>query len=347
MKTTIKIGSRTIGKGHPAYIIAEIGSNHDSDINKAKELIKAAAYAGADAIKLQSFTAEGLLNPLKPDESGEWVEHPAYTLIERLAVPEGWHGELKRYAESVGVTFLSAPFDTGRAELLHSLSMDAFKIASGDLTNEPLLKQIAAYGSPVILSTGASYLSEVKRAVEVVEAAGCDEIALLHCSSLYPPSYEEVNIRAMVTLKKEFGCAVGFSDHTPGSTVPLSAISLGASIIEKHITIDRRAKGPDHPYAMEVEEFKSMVSEIRNLEKALGSGVKEPSKSEMAERVGARRSIYTTVDINKGSKISPEMLKLVRHAYGLEPRDFNEVVGMTVTKDLRKNMPLHREDICR
>ncbi len=347
MRTTIKIGDRTVGKGHPVYVIAEIGSNHDSDLKKAKELINAARYAGADAFKLQSFTAEGLLNPLKPDERGEWVAHPAYPVIERLTVPEGWHSELKEYGKSIGITFLSAAFDPGRAELLNGLGMEAFKIASGDLTNEPLLNQIAGYGRPVILSTGASYLSEVRRAVEVLEGAGCDEIALLHCSSLYPPSYEEVNIRAMVTLKNEFGCAVGFSDHTPGSTVPVAAVSLGASIIEKHITLDRNAKGPDHPYAMEVEEFKGMVSEIRNLESALGSGVKEPSKSEMAERVGARRSIYTRVDIHKGAKISPEMLKLVRHAYGLEPRDLNEVVGMTVTKDLRKNMPLHREDVCR
>lgn len=347
MKTTIKIGGCTVGKGNPAYIIAEIGSNHDSDINKAKELIKAAAYAGADAFKLQSFTAEGLLNPLKPDERGEWVAHPAYPVIQRLAVPEEWHPELKEFGEASGITFLSAPFDNGRAELLNGLGMVAFKIASGDLTNEPLLRQVASYKRPVILSTGASYLSEVKRAVDVLEGAGCDEIALLHCSSLYPPLYEEVNIRAMVTLKKEFGCAVGISDHTPGSTVPVAAVSLGASIVEKHITLDRSAKGPDHPYAMEVDEFKDMVTEIRNLEKALGSGIKEPSKSEMAERVGARRSIYTTVDIHKGAKISPEMLKLVRHAYGLEPRDLNEVVGMTVTRDLRKDMPLHREDICR
>jgi len=347
MKTTIRIGDRTVGKGHPVYVIAEIGSNHDSDINKARDLIRAAAEAGADAFKMQSFTAEGLLNPLKPDERGEWVAHPAYPVIERLTVPEGWHSELKEFGKSIGITFLSAPFDSGRAELLKGLGMEAFKIASGDLTNEPLLRQIAGYNRPVILSTGASYLSEVRRAVEVLEGAGCDEIALLHCSSLYPPLYEEVNVRAMVTLKKEFGCAVGFSDHTPGNTVPIAAVSLGASIIEKHITLDRNAKGPDHPYAMEAGEFKAMVSEIRNLEKALGSGVKEPSKSEMAERVGARRSIYTTVDIHKGAKISPEMLKLVRHAYGLEPRDLNEVVGMTVTKDLRKDMPLHREDVCR
>jgi sialic acid synthase SpsE len=346
MREKINIGSRTVGGNSPVYIIAEIGSNHDSSLGKAKELIKAAKAAGADAFKLQSFTAEGLLNPLKPDESGAWVSHPAYPVIERLTVPEDWHSDLMEYGRSIGITFLSAPFDSGRAELLNGLGMEAFKIASGDLTNEPLLRQVAGYGKPVILSTGAAYLPEVKRAVEVLEEAGCVGFALLHCSSLYPPAYEEVNIRAMVTLKKEFGCAVGFSDHTPGNTVPVAAVTLGAAIIEKHITLDRSAKGPDHPYAMEAAEFRDMVSEIRNLEKALGTGVKEPSRSEMAERVGARRSIYTRVDIHKGATISPEMLKLVRHAYGLEPRDLTRVLGKTATKDLRKDMPLHREDIC-
>lgn len=347
MRDTIKIGRRAVGDSFPVYVIAEIGSNHDSDLDKAKELIRAAKYAGADAFKLQSFTAEGLLNPLKPDDAGKWVAHPAYPVIEKLTVPEDWHAKLMEYGKSTGITFLSAPFDPGRAELLNGLGMEAFKIASGDLTNEPLLRQIAGYGRPVVLSTGASYLSEVARAVEVLEASGCEELALLHCSSLYPPAYEEVNIRAMVTLKNEFGCAVGFSDHTPGSTVPVAAVSLGASIIEKHITLDRSAKGPDHPYAMEAEEFRQMVCEIRNLERALGDGIKQPSNSEMAERVGARRSIYTRIDIHKGAKISPEMLKLVRHAYGLEPRDLSEIVGKTVARDLRKDMPLMREDICR
>lgn len=346
MRNQFRIGSREVGERKPAYIIAEIGSNHDSDLEKAKELVRAAKYAGADAFKLQSFTAEGLLNPLRPGTEGRWEPHPAYPVIERLTVPEEWHGILKEYGEEIGITFLSAPFDSGRAELLQDLGVEAFKIASGDLTNEPLLKQVASYGKPVILSTGASYLDEVRRAVEVIENEGNFEIALLHCASLYPPAFDEVNIRSMVTLKDKFGCPVGFSDHTPGSTMPVAAISLGASIIEKHITLDRKLKGPDHPYAMEVEEFKAMVAEIRTLELALGDGVKKPSRHEMEERIGARRSIYAKVDIRKGAVISPEMLKLVRHAYGLGPGDLNSVVGKVASKDLVKDMPLRMEDIC-
>jgi sialic acid synthase SpsE len=198
----------------------------------------------------------------------------------------------------------------------------------------------------VILSTGASYLEEVRRAVEVISGAGCSEIALLHCASLYPPKYEDVNLSAMVTLKEAFGCPVGLSDHTPGSAMPIGAVALGASIIEKHITLDKGSKGPDHAYAMEVEEFKSMVIDIRNLEAALGDGVKRPAASEMGERVGARRSVYTKVAIGKGSVISADMLKLVRHAHGIEPGDLGIVVGSTAARDINKDMPVKKEDLC-
>lgn len=346
MRSEFNIGETAIGTGHPVYIIAEIGSNHDSDLEKAKELIRASKYAGANAVKLQSFTAEGLINRLRPDENGNWVPHPAYPVLEKLTVPEEWHHVLMEYCRSAGITFLSAPFDSQRAELLNGIGVEAFKLASGELTNEPLLKQVASYKKPVILSTGAAYLDEVKRAVEIIKNEKNYEIALLHCASLYPPSYSDMNIRSMVALQREFGCPVGFSDHTSGNTVAIAAVALGASIIEKHITLDRSLKGPDHPYAMEVEEFKCMAAEIRNLEKALGDGVKKPSLNEMGERTGARRSIYANADIRKGDVITTGMLKLVRHAYGLEPKDLSGIIGKTAMKDLMKDMPVRREDIC-
>jgi len=346
MKMVIDIGKRAVGPGHPVYVIAEIGSNHDSDMEKAKELIRACRYVGADAVKFQSFTAEGLLNQLMPDKNGRWVPHPAFPVIERLTMPVEWHRALMDFSLATGITFLSAPFDSQRARLLNDIGVEAFKIASGDLTNEPLLRQVAAYKKPVIISTGAAYLYEVKRAVDVMAQEHNDDLALLHCASLYPPSYEDVNIRAMSTMKEEFGCPVGFSDHTPGSTVPVAAVALGASIIEKHITLDRKAPGPDHAYAMEVEEFKGMVTEIRNLEKALGDGVKRPVPAEEGERVGARRSIYARVDIGKGEIISEDKLKIVRHAYGLEPREFPNVIGRSAAANIARNMPLKKEDIC-
>ena len=346
MRSTIEIGSRRVGAGYPVYVIAEIGSNHDADLERAKELIAAAKEAGADAVKFQSFTAEGLINPLRPDDKGNWVAHPAFPVLQRLTVPEEWHAVLKKHCASLGVTFLSAPFDPGRAELLNKLNIDAFKLASGELTNDPLLRQVAAYGKPVILSTGAAYLEEVRRAVEIITGEKNHQLAILHCASLYPPSYSDVNIRAMATLAREFGCPVGFSDHTPGSEVPVAAVALGASIIEKHITFDRRLKGPDHPYAMEVAEFRAMVNAIRNVEAALGSGVKEPSQNEMNERVGARRSIYAKVNIPRGEVITSDMVKLVRHAYGMEPRELGGIIGRVARRDLSKDMLVRSEDIC-
>lgn len=347
MKGVIHIGKRAVGPGHPVYVIAEIGSNHDSDLGKAKGLIKACKYAGADAVKFQSFTAEGLLNQLMPDKDGRWVPHPAFPVIERLTLPEEWHGALMEFSKKEGITFLSAPFEAGRARLLNEIGVEAFKIASGDLTNEPLLVQVAVYGKPVIISTGASYLHEVRRAVEVMAGQGNHSLALLHCASLYPPLYRDVNIRAMAAMKEEFGCPVGFSDHTPGSAVPVAAVALGASVIEKHITLDRKAPGPDHPYAMEVEEFKSMVADIRNIEEALGDGVKRPSKAEEGERVGARRSIYARAGMAKGTVITGDMLKIVRHAYGLSPRALGNVIGKKAARDIAVNMPVREEDICR
>lgn len=347
MKELVTIGKKTIGPGEPAYIIAEIGSNHDSSITRAKELVEAAKEAGADAVKLQSFTAEGLINPLKPDGDGGWTAHPAYPVLKGLEVPGEWHWELKEFADHIGVDLLSAPFDEQRAELLDEIGVEAMKIASGDLTNEPLLRKAASFGRPMIVSTGAAYLEEVRRAVEVITSAGNEEIALLHCASLYPPSYTDVNVRCVATLWREFRCPVGISDHTPGHSIPVAAVTLGASVIEKHITLDRAADGPDHGYAMEVDEFARMVEEIRNVEAALGDGVKRPSENEMPERVGARRSIYAKVDIKKGTVIGPEMVKVVRHAYGLEPGELGSVVGTAAARDLARDLPIRREDICR
>ncbi len=346
MNSSFLIDGRKTGNGCAVYVIAEVGSNHDTSLERAKELAAASKEAGADAFKMQSFTAGGLLNPTKQNGKG-WVPHPAYPVLERLTVPEDWHYELMDYSKKIGITFLSAPFDSSRAALLEKVGVPAYKIASGDITNEPLLKQVAGYGKPVILSTGASYLEEVREAVDVITGAGCTDLALLHCAALYPPSFSEVNLRAITTLANEFGCAVGFSDHTPGTVAAVAAVALGASIIEKHITFDRNLPGPDHPYAMEVDEFARMVREIRDLETALGDGVKAPSAHEREMRVVARRSIYANADIKKGAVITPEMLKVVRQAYGLAPSELAGVVGMRAAGDIPENTLLRREDLCK
>ena len=338
------IGERIIGKNEPVFFIAEIGSNHDGSLEQAKKLIKAAREAGADAVKFQSFTAEGLFNPFK-EENGEWVPHPAYPIIEKLTLPEKWHAELKEYSDSVGIIFLSAPFDKGRAKLLNKIGVPAFKIASGDLTNDPLLKQVAGYKKPVIISTGAAYLGEVERAIDIIRGEGNEEIAVLHCASLYPPKFEDSNIRAMVTLSEAFHLPVGYSDHTPGWTVPLAAVALGGCIIEKHITISRSLEGPDHPYALEADEFQKMVEETRNLEIALGDGLKRPMDDEIGERFGARRSIYAAKGITKGKAINESMLKLVRHASGLEPRDLLTIIGKKAARDIYEHELITWKDV--
>ncbi|MBI5232905.1 MAG: N-acetylneuraminate synthase family protein [Deltaproteobacteria bacterium] len=340
----IKIGKRFIGKAEPVFIIAEVGSNHDGSLIRAKELINASKDAGADAVKFQSFTAEGLINPLRP-ENGVWRLHPAYPVIERLALPRDWHFELKGHADSLGIMFISAPFDVERAALLDEVGVEVFKLASGELTNEGLIAQVAAYKKPMIISTGAAFLAEVERAIEIANSNGCFDVALLHCVSLYPPSFEHMNLRSMVTMREAFGLPVGCSDHTQGSAIPIAAVALGASIIEKHITSSRKLEGPDHPYALEVQEFASMVKDIRHIEKAMGSGVKRPSAPEMGERVGARRSIYAAEDIEAGALLTPRMLKVVRHAYGLLPSDIGRVIGMRARKKIMAHHPIKWEDI--
>ena len=340
----IKIGDRLVGKEELTFIIAEIGSNHDGSLERAKELIQASKEAGADAVKFQSFTAGGLFNPYKP-ENGKWIPHPAYPVIEQLTLPEEWHYELKEYADSIGIIFLSAPFDPDRAALLHKVGVPAFKVASGDLTNEPLLKQLAGYKKPLIISTGAAYLGEVERAIEVIRNEGNEEIAILHCASLYPPRFEDSNIRAMATLSTAFDLPVGYSDHTPGWTVPIAAVTLGGCIIEKHLTFSRALKGPDHPYALEVGEFAKMVEEIRNLEKALGDGIKRPANDELGERIGARRSLYARESISKGTVIKEEMFKIVRYAYGLQPADIWKLAGKKASRNINAHELVTWKDV--
>ncbi len=346
LKEKFQVDGRLIGAGEPVYIIAEVGSNHDGSLDKAKELITASKGTGADAVKFQSFTAAGLLNPLRPTAEGKgWEPHPAYPVVDRLTLPVEWHAELKEFALNLGIDFVSAPFETARADLLNEIGVPFFKIASGEITNEPLLRHVARFGQPVILSTGASYMSEVERAVEVITEEGNSTVGLLHCVVLYPPQYGECNIRSIEALKRRFNCPVGLSDHTPGALLPIASVALGATIIEKHITLDRNANGPDHPYAMEVDEFTSMVIDIRNLEAALGSGVKEPSEGEVGERVGARRAIYAAVNIEEGAIIKPESLKVVRHCYGLVPGELKNVIGKRAKAGIAKDRPLTLESV--
>ncbi len=339
----MKMADKTIGDGSPVYIIAEVGSNHDGSLKRAKELIRAAVSTGADCVKFQAFRAETLLNPLMPGKDGVWQPDPAYPVMEGLSIPRDWYPELMEYAALVGVDILFTVFDEEGVEFLTDLGVVAFKIASGDITNIPLLRKVAEAGLPVILSTGASYMEEVERAVQTLGQGGLEDIALMHCVSLYPPEPGDMNLKCIRSLKERFSLATGFSDHATTDVFTLAAVSMGASIIEKHITFSRTLAGPDHPFAMEVDEFEKMVTTVRTIEKALGDGMKRPSEREVPERVGARRSIYLERAVKKGTAITRDMLKLVRHAHGMMPEELDSVVGKVVLQDLPPDMPLRKE----
>jgi len=282
---------------------------------------------------------------MKLNDKGNWISNTAFKVIKSLELPTEWHKELFDYAVKSDLIFLSSAFDLDKVDLLNSIGVPAFKIASGDINYIQLLQQTAKFKKPILLSTGSAFLGEVEEAIRIIQKEGNNQIALLHCVSNYPPNFKDANIQAMVTMKKAFKAIVGYSDHSPGITVPLGAVALGAKIIEKHITFDRNLKGPDHPYALTIEEFGQMIKEIRNLEDALGNGVKEPVSSEIPERAGARRSIYSTVKIHKGEKISPDMLKIVRHAYGLEPSEANKIIGKKAKVDIDENLPITWEKL--
>lgn len=341
----INIGTKKVGENEPVFIIAEIGSNHDGKLSQAKKLIQAAAGAGVDAVKFQSFKAETLLNKLKLDSSGKWIKNRAFEKLKELEFPKAWHLKLKKFAEKKGVIFLSTPFDEERADLLNRIGVKAFKIASGDLTSHPFLRYIARFKKPIILSTGMATLQEVKEAVRVVQEEGNNQIVLLHCVSVYPPQFSDANVRAMVEMRKKLNLPVGYSDHTPGAVVPLAAVTLGACVIEKHITFDRSLKGPDHPFAMTVEEFAALVLNIRDLGQALGNGKKQPVPSEIPERIWARRGIYATKDIPKGTVISKGMLKIVRPCLGIQSKETEKVLGKTSKIKLRADYPLRWEHL--
>lgn len=329
---------RVIGHGHPAYVIAEIGSNHDGDLERAKMLIHKAKEAGADAAKFQSFQVEALINSNWKGNGG-WVLDPAWETLERLSLPPEWHLILANEAKLAGIDFISTPFDLDRLELLLEIGVPAIKIASGDLTYFELIRNAGRSGKPVILSSGHALLGEVEAALKVLWEAGCKDIVLLHTASIYPAEFQDSNIPAMVSMSQGFQVLVGYSDHTPGSAVPMGAVSLGACMIEKHFTDDKTRSGPDHPFALDAGEFGAMIKQIRQLEMALKGGLKTFRPNEELERIMARRAVYAKEDISKGKMITRENVKIVRHAYpeGISADKWEGVEGRVAEKAIKKD----------
>jgi sialic acid synthase SpsE len=345
----MRIGDRPVGAGAPCFVIAEVGSNHDGSLERACALIDRAAEAGADAVKFQSFRAASLLARRRRGADGGWEPSAAYPTLERLEVPAEWHSPLRDRAQAAGVVFLSTAFDEERATLLAALGVPAMKVASGDLTHLPLLRRIGAFGRPVLLSTGLATTEEIGAAVAAVEegAGGATRrppIVLLHCVSLYPLRPGDANLRALATLGRRFDCPVGWSDHSPGWTLALGAVALGASVIEKHLTDDRSRPGPDHPFAMEPREFRAMVEAVREIEAALGDGEKRPRPDEEAERTWARRSLHAARPLGRGAVLAARDVKVVRPALGLPPAALPTILGRRLVRALEADEPIRAED---
>lgn len=329
------------------FIIAEAGVNHNGNIETAKKLVDVAADAGADAVKFQTFTAEKLVckNACKAAYQLETTDRQEtqYEMLKKLELTKGMHEELINYCEKRNIAFLSTPFDEDSLDLLMEYDLEIIKISSGEITNYPLLKKIAQTGKRVILSTGMSTMEEVKKAVHVLSDNDSKDITLLHCTTQYPTSYEDVNLKAMQTMEREINLKVGYSDHTKGIEVPIAAVALGAKVIEKHFTLDRNMEGPDHKASLEPNELKAMVSAIRNIELALGDGVKRVSRSERENLVIARKSIVASKKIKKGEMLSCENITTKRPGNGINPMRWNEIIGTVAIRDFEEDELIETE----
>lgn len=322
-------------------IIAEAGVNHNGSVELAKRMIDAAKRSGADIVKFQTGIPENVVS--KYAEKAEYQKQTTgsdesqYEMINKLRISFDEFRELKKYCDTVGIEFLSTPFDLTSIDFLNSLDLKFWKIPSGEITNLPYLIKIGTTQKPVIMSTGMAELEEIKEAIWWLRKSGCPEIKLLQCNTEYPTPYEDANLRAMETLREEFGVEVGYSDHTNGIEVPIAAVAMGARIIEKHFTLDRNMEGPDHKASLEPEELKKMVDSIRNIESALGDGIKKPSLSEKKNKAIARKSIVAKRSINKGELFTEENITTKRPGDGISPMKWFDVIGKRAIRDFKED----------
>lgn len=349
----IKIGNRPVGKHFPVFIIAEIGINHNGDFNLAKKLIDEAIKCGADAVKFQTFRTEKLVSKNTPLAEYQRSEvrgqrlgiSGQYELLKKLELTYDDFVELKKYCDKKNVIFLSTPFDEESADFLYNIGVPAFKISSGDLTNLPLLNYIAKKKLPMIISTGMANLKEVKEAVDIVRNSGCKKIILFHCVSSYPAKFEECNLSVIPYMIKKFNLLIGFSDHTPGVEASICAATLGAKVIEKHFTLSKGIEGPDHKCSLDKDEFKLLISSIRNTERAIGKPIKKIQKSEIDISKVVRKSMVAKINIKKETVIKKEHLAIKRPATGIKPKYINKIIGKKAKRDIFADEIIKWEDI--
>ena len=342
-KETFSINNRLIGNNYPPYLIAELSANHNGSIDKAKLSIKKAKECGADTIKIQTYEADTMtINCSKEDfiiKSGLWKGYKLYDLYDEAHTPFEWHRELFEYAKKIGITIFSSPFDETAVDLLEELNTPAYKIASFELTDIPLISYVAKQGKPILMSTGMASEIEIGEALEAARSNGCNSILLFHCISSYPAPTSQANLKQIVNLKKNFGISIGLSDHTIGNTCAICAVSLGACAIEKHFTIDRSDEGPDSSFSMEPSELIDLVRETKIAWDSLGKEGFERPEAEKNNMV-FRRSIYFIKDLKAGSKITVENIKRIRPGYGISPKYFKKLLGRTIKYDVSRGDPV-------
>jgi sialic acid synthase SpsE len=336
-KMTINFGKTIVGDEQPCYVIAEIGSNHNHDLDLALRTIDAAAKAKANAVKFQTFKAAKHYSKRTPKFNYlDGID--TYSLIKSLELNRKWHSKLKQHAESQGIEFFSSPCDEEAILELEELGVNIYKIASFDLPDVTLISSMAKTGKPVIMSTGMAFTSDIENAVNACRQQNNDDIVLLQCTSLYPAAPNLSNLRSMHAMRSAFGCLVGYSDHTQGDHISTAAVTLGACVIEKHFTLDRTLPGPDHPFAIQPDELETMISKIRDIESALGDGYKNgprASEKEMCEK--GRRSIHAARNIKNGEVIKAEDIAIKRPSYGISPVYKDIIIGRTAQEDIEED----------
>ena len=344
----VKIGNKFVGDGYACYVIAEIGSNFDGSLSRAKKLIKTAKECGANAAKFQSFKTEKLLSKKgfkkKSTFQSKWKKS-VWEVYKNAELPRAWHKKLKEYADHIGIDFFTSPWDFEALAIIQKLKVPAIKIGSGDITYHELLSRAGSTGKPILLATGASTLEEVKQAINVIKSTGNKKIILLHSVVQYPSPIEEANLKVLNNLRNKFKLNVGYSDHSSGSLIALASVVLGSCVIEKHFSLDPKSLGPDHSHSMDPKSFRKMVDEIRLLEKAMGHGIKKPFPSENETRIIQRRGIWTVKDISKGEIFNEENIKPLRPVLGISAAKYKFLLGKKSKKKFKAYEKIIEKDI--
>jgi N-acetylneuraminate synthase len=346
----VRIGKRLVGKNEPPYVIAEIGANHNGEMDLCKRMIDAAVKCQADAVKFQSWSTTSLISKAEYDRNVNYDDKHRHfgslrEMVERYQFTPDQHREIANYCHAHEIEFLSSCFSPGEVDLLESFEIAAFKIASMDINHHVLLERVARTGKPVILSTGMATLDEISKAIDILKDSGAAKIILLHCISIYPPEFENIHLRNILMLQQTFNIQVGFSDHTLGTAISLAAIALGATVIEKHFTLDKNMEGWDHWISAEPAELQALVIQGRNVQSALGSTVRTVSEAEMLKRKAFRRRIVVKRSIKRGEKLKIEDVDFKRPGTGINPDEIKYILGRTLAKDVEEEHELEWADL--